>query len=87
MACALHDLLGRGKLFASHDAVRTVRPVDAVPVVAFVFALGDFELVDQPVQITACYAKSSCALRLAPAAFVQSSEQEPSLELPDFVFV
>ena len=75
MACALHDLLGRGKLFASHDAVRTVRPVDAVPVVAFVFALADFELVDQPMQITACYAKSSRALRFAPATFAQRANQ------------
>ena len=53
MACALHDLLGRGKLFASHGAVGTIRAVDAVPVVAFVFALGDFELIDEPMEVTA----------------------------------
>ena len=79
--------LGAGNFSRTTAPLEAIRAVDAVPVVAFVFALGDFELIDEPMQITARDAQSARALRLAPAAFAQRAKQQPALELANFFFV
>src|SRR5208282_1147494 len=70
-----HDLLwGRGTFTQIHFGDHFVR-------------FADIELVDQPVQVSTSDTEHTRAFGLPPAAFAQSSNQQPALELANLFFV